>query len=129
MTLRREDGSPPAATDATLTVEVRRLERDAIRLAAIVEYSDDAIVSKNLDGVVQTWNKAAERLFGYTAEEVIGRSITIIIPSDRIAEEDLVLSRIRAGQTVEHYETVRRAKDGRLIDVSLTVSPIRLPNG
>ena len=109
--------------------EVSGAERDALRLAAIVEYSDDAIVSKNLDGIVQTWNKAAERLFGYTADEVIGRSITILIPKERLAEEDHVLSRIRAGQTVEHYETVRRAKDGRMIDVSLTVSPIRLRNG
>lgn len=126
----REDRSAAAPTEDTLQVpEVSRFERDAIRLAAIVEYSDDAIVSKNLDGIVRTWNKAAERLFGYSAQEMIGRSITLIIPSERIAEEDLVLSRIRAGQTVEHYETVRRAKDGRLIDVSLTVSPIRLPNG
>lgn len=109
--------------------EVSRAERDALRLAAIVEYSDDAIVSKNLDGIVQTWNKAAERLFGYTAAEMVGQSIRVIIPPDRLADEDLVLSRIRAGQTVEHYETVRRAKDGRMIDISLTVSPIRLPNG
>jgi PAS domain S-box-containing protein len=105
------------------------LERDALRLAAIVEYSDDAIASKTLEGIVQTWNRAAERLFGYTADEIIGKSITLIIPPERLAEEDLVLSRIRAGQTVEHYETVRRAKDGRLIDISLTVSPIRLPDG
>jgi PAS domain S-box-containing protein len=122
-------GSGSSADHTIEAAGVRALETDALRLAAIVEYSDDAIVSKNLDGIVQTWNKAAERLFGYTAAEIIGKSITLIIPRDRLAEEDLVLGRIRAGQTVEHYETVRRAKDGRLIDVSLTVSPIRLPNG
>jgi PAS domain S-box-containing protein len=110
-------------------VGVSASERDSLRLAAIVEWSDDAIVSKSLDGIIQTWNRAAERLFGFTAAEAIGRSITIIIPEDRLPEEDLVLGRIRAGLTVEHYETVRRAKDGRLIDISLTVSPIRLPNG
>ena len=122
-------GSGSSADHTIEAAGVRALETDALRLAAIVEYSDDAIVSKNLDGIVQTWNKAAERLFGYTAAEIIGKSITLIIPRDRLAEEDLVLGRIRAGQTVEHYETVRRAKDGRLIDVSLTVSPIRLRNG
>jgi len=120
---------PSSTEERPEIAEVSRAERDALRLAAIVEYSDDAIVSKNLDGIVQTWNKAAERLFGYKADEVIGRSITIIIPTERLSEEDLVLGRIRAGQTVEHYETVRRTKDGRMIDVSLTVSPIRLPNG
>ena len=104
-------------------------ERDSLRLAAIVEWSDDAIVSKDLDGIIQTWNRAAERLFGFPTAEAVGRSIKIIIPDERLAEEDMVLGRIRAGHTVDHYETVRRAKDGRLIDVSLTVSPIRLPNG
>jgi PAS domain S-box-containing protein len=108
---------------------VGALEADALRLAAIVEYSDDAIASKSLEGIVQTWNRAAERLFGYAADEIIGKSITLIIPPERLAEEDLVLRRIRSGQTVEHYETVRRAKDGRLIDISLTVSPIRLADG
>jgi PAS domain S-box-containing protein len=135
VTIRQDDRSAAAQSSAgtgrdTLeAIGVKAVETDALRLAAIVEYSDDAIASKNLDGIVQTWNKAAERLFGYSAEEIIGKSITVIIPADRLAEEDLVLSRIRAGQTVEHYETVRRAKNGRLIDVSLTVSPIRLPNG
>ena len=122
--------SPASSTDDTLQAPaVSAAQRDALRLAAIVEYSDDAIVSKDLNGVVQTWNKSAERLFGYTSEEVVGKSITLIIPKDRLPEEELVLSRIRAGLPVEHYETVRRAKDGRLIDVSLTVSPIRLPDG
>jgi PAS domain S-box-containing protein len=108
--------------------EHRRFEREALRLAAIVQFSDDAIVSKNLDGYIETWNKSAERLFGYTAEEAIGRHITLIIPDDRRNEETEVLRRIRAGQTVEHFETVRRRKDGSPIDISLTVSPIRRGN-
>jgi PAS domain S-box-containing protein len=105
--------------------EHRRAEREALRLAAIVQSSEDAIVSKNLDGYVQTWNKSAERLFGYTAEEAIGRHISLIIPIERHDEETEVLRRIRAGETVEHFETVRQRKDGSLIDISLTVSPIR----
>ena len=94
------------------------------RLAAIVASSDDAIVSKDLRGIIQTWNRSAERIFGYTADEVIGRSITIIIPEERLGEETEVLRRICAGESVDHFETVRQAKDGRLIDISLTVSPI-----
>jgi PAS domain S-box-containing protein len=101
----------------------------ATRLAAIVESSDDAIVSKDLNGIVQTWNPGAERMFGYTLEEMIGRSIRAIIPPDRQREEDDVLSRIRRGESIEHYETVRMRKDGRLIDISLSVSPVRGPDG
>jgi len=100
-------------------------ERDARQLAAIVESSDDAIISKNLDGVIQTWNAAAERVFGYRAEEAIGRPITILIPDDRPDEESEILARIRRGEPVDHFETVRRRKDGSLIDISLTISPIR----
>ena len=102
---------------------------DALRLAAIVNSSEDAIVSKNLDGIVQTWNKAAERMFGYTAAEIVGKSIRMIIPADRMAEEDEVLARIRAGTAIEHFETVRQRKDGTLVDVSLSVSPIRAEDG
>jgi PAS domain S-box-containing protein len=105
--------------------EQRRNEREALRLAAIVQSSDDAIVSKNLDGYILTWNKGAERLFGYTPEEAVGRHITMIIPEDRRDEETEVLRRIRAGQSVEHFETVRQRKDGSFVDISLTVSPIR----
>jgi PAS domain S-box-containing protein len=94
------------------------------RLAAIVQSSDDAIISKDLTGVVKTWNRGAERMFGYAPEEVIGRSITIIIPTERLAEETEVLRQICSGHSVEHFETVRQAKDGRFIDISLTVSPI-----
>lgn len=101
----------------------------AARLAAIVDSSEDAIVSKNLDGIVQTWNPAAERLFGYTAEEMVGRSITTIIPADRLDEEADVLSRIRRGIAIEHFETIRQRKDGTLIDISLSVSPIKTAGG
>lgn len=101
----------------------------ALRLAAIVEASDDAIVSKNLDGIVLTWNRGAERMLGYSAHEAIGRSIRAIIPPDRQGEEDDVLRRIRAGESIEHYETVRVCKDGRQIDVSISVSPLRAPDG
>jgi hypothetical protein len=100
-------------------------DRQAFHLAALVDSSDDAIISKDLDGVVQTWNVAAERMFGYTAAEMIGRSITTIIPDDRLPEEAEVLARIRRGQKIEHYETIRRAKNGTAIPISLTVSPIR----
>ena len=104
-------------------------DADSRRLAAIVESSDDAIVSKDLNGVVASWNRAAERMFGYTADEVVGRPITIIIPEDRLHEETEVLRRIRAGQVVDHFETLRRHKNGTLIPISLTVSPIRNERG
>src|SRR3954452_23328799 len=99
------------------------------QLATIVATSDDAIVSKNLDGIVQSWNRAAERIFGWTAEEIIGRSITLIIPPERINEEADILSRIRRGERVDHFETVRMCKDGRRIDVSVTISPIQEATG
>jgi PAS domain S-box-containing protein len=102
----------------------RQAEMTAKRLAAVVESSDDAIVSKDLSSTIMSWNRAAERMFGYTAEEAIGRSIRMIIPPDLQSEEDDVLRRIRAGQTVDHYETRRRRKDGGDILISLTVSPI-----
>jgi PAS domain S-box-containing protein len=95
------------------------------RLAAIVDSSDDAIVSKTVEGVITSWNRSAERMFGWTAAEAIGRHIYLIIPEDRQAEEDDVLARIRRGETIDHYETVRVAKDGRLLDISLTVSPLK----
>jgi PAS domain S-box-containing protein len=99
--------------------------QDAIaRLAAIVASSDDAIIGKDLQGVITSWNNGAERLFGYTADEAIGRSILMLIPPDRQDEEPVILERIRRGQRIDHFETVRRRKDGREIDVSLTVSPI-----
>lgn len=101
----------------------------AHRLAAIVESSDDAIISKNLNGVVTTWNRAAERLFGYSADEMIGQSILTLIPDARRDEEELILGRIRRGERVDHFETVRRRKDGSSFDISLTVSPIFRADG
>jgi PAS domain S-box-containing protein len=101
----------------------------ALRLAAVVQSSDDAIVSKSLEGIIESWNPAAERMFGYTADEAVGRSINIIIPPERRDEETLVLSRIRQGLSVEHFETVRRRKDGTFIEISLTVSPVKDENG
>ncbi|MES2920570.1 MAG: PAS domain S-box protein [Verrucomicrobiota bacterium] len=101
-----------------------RAEETSSRLAAIVEFSEDAIISKDLNSVIMSWNKGAEKLFGYTAREAIGQSVTMLIPEDRANEEEDVLARIRRGESIEHYETVRRVKDGRLIDIALTVSPI-----
>ena len=101
----------------------------AAYLAAIVNSSDDAIVSKNLSGVIQSWNKAAERMFGYSAREAIGQPMLLIISPDLHDEETYILSRVRDGHRIDHFETVRRRKDGTLLDVSLTVSPIRNANG
>jgi PAS domain S-box-containing protein len=106
-----------------------RAEEARAKLAAIVESSDDAIISKNLDGTITSWNASAEHLFGYRAGEIIGQPITRIIPADRHAQEAEILERLRRGERVEHFETVRIAKDGRPIDVSLSISPIRDAGG
>jgi PAS domain S-box-containing protein len=98
-------------------------------LSAIIGSADDAIISKTLDGVITSWNAGAERIFGYTAEEVIGKPIAILIPPDHINEEPAILARLRAGERIEHYETVRQRKDGTLVDISLTVSPITDASG
>jgi PAS domain S-box-containing protein len=105
--------------------ERKQVEWELRRLAAIVESSDDAIISKDLNGIVQTWNDGARRLFGYTADEMVGKSILTVIPKDRQAEEPQILERIRNGEPMDHFETVRQRKDGSLVDISLTVSPIR----
>src|SRR5436190_2453228 len=99
------------------------------RLAAIVESSDDAIVSKTLEGIITSWNQGAQRIFGWTAEEVIGKSITIIIPHDRVQEEPRILERMRRGERIDHFETIRQTKDGRLLEVSVTISPMRDSSG
>jgi PAS domain S-box-containing protein len=104
-------------------------DETAARLAAIVESSDDAIVGKDLNGYITSWNAGAERMFGYMAAEVVGRHISLIIPAERRSEEDHVISEIRHGRRVQHFETVRQHKDGRLLDISLTVSPIRTAGG
>jgi PAS domain S-box-containing protein len=99
------------------------------RLASIVESSDDAIVSKNLDGIITSWNRGAERIFGYSAEEAIGQPITIVIPQDRQDEERMILTRIRRGERIDHFETVRQRKHGSLIVVSVTISPVKNAEG
>ena len=98
-------------------------------LASIVEFSDDAIVSKNLDGIITSWNRGAERIFGYSAEEAIGQPITIVIPQDRQDEERTILTRIRRGERIDHFETVRQRKHGSLIVVSVTISPVKNAEG
>jgi PAS domain S-box-containing protein len=105
------------------------MEEAALRLAAIVESSDDAIVSKDLNGIVTSWNKSAERIFGYKPEEIVGKPITTIIPPEHHDDEPRILSKIRAGERIEHFHTVRVAKNGDRIDVSLSVSPIRDEQG
>jgi PAS domain S-box-containing protein len=107
----------------------QNLEEVNRTLAAVVESSDDAIISKDLNGIIATFNQGAERLFGYTAEEVVGKPVTILIPPDRQQEEPEILARIRCGDRIEQYETVRRRKDGTLVDVSLTVSPVKDDRG
>ncbi|MGH8319211.1 MAG: PAS domain S-box protein [Steroidobacteraceae bacterium] len=107
----------------------RLAENARAHLAALVQSSDDAIVSKTLEGFVRSWNRAAERLFGYTAEEAVGQPITLIIPAERVPEEQQILERLRRGEHIDHFETVRVAKDGRRIDVALTISPIRNADG
>ena len=106
------------------TTERKRIFEAQARLAAIVESSDDAIISKDLDGIITSWNGGAERLFGYTADEVIGKPVTMLMPPDRVNEEPGILERIRRGEKIDHYETVRRRKDGTLLDISLTISPL-----
>jgi PAS domain S-box-containing protein len=110
----------------------RRLEKEAAErlrtarlLASIIESSDDAIVSKSLDGIIQSWNVGAERIFGHTAEQAIGKHISLIIPAERLAEENDIIARLKSGQRVDHFETVRAHRDGHRIDVSLTISPIK----
>jgi PAS domain S-box-containing protein len=109
--------------------DARTADEETRRLVAIVESSDDAIISKDLDGVITSWNGAAERLFGYRAEEMLGRPISVLMPAERHDDMEAILGRIRRGERVEHYETIRVAKDGRTIPVSLSVSPIRDAEG
>ena len=124
--IRKADGTIIGASKIARDISERREAEERLRhAAAIVENSDDAIISKDLDGVIQSWNPGAERLYGYTAEEAVGQPVTMLIPDDRPDEEPRILERIRSGQRIEHYETVRRHKDGSLIEVSLTVSPVR----
>jgi PAS domain S-box-containing protein len=127
--LRGEAGIYAVAGISTDITERKRVAESASRLAAIVEHTDDAILSTDLEGVIKSWNRGAEKLYGYQAEEVIGEQVMMLVPDVRQNEEPEILGRIRKGQAVENYETLRRRKDGTAIDVSLTVSPIKDGNG
>ncbi|HEV8426612.1 MAG TPA: ATP-binding protein [Pyrinomonadaceae bacterium] len=120
---RAKDGSTQGFTN------LRSPELAPYWLTALIESADDAIISKTLDGIITSWNEGAQRIFGYTAEEVIGKAVTILIPEGHFDEEPVILAKLRAGQRIEHYETVRVRKDGHMIDISLTVSPIKGPDG
>lgn len=127
--LRNQDGTTVQVAITRDITRRRSAEQSSMLLAAIVDSSDDAIISKNLDGMITSWNKSAERLFGYTADEVIGKSITILIPPDRLAEEPEIIRRLQRGERVDHFETIRRRKDGSLVNLSLTISPVRNAQG
>ena len=127
--VKDSDGNVVGAVNCFQDItERKRSEETALRLAAIVESSDDAIVSKDLNGIITSWNGGAERIFGYLAAEIIGKPITILIPPG-CQEEEAIMERIRLGQRVEHYQTVRQHKHGNLIDISLSVSPLRNAQG
>jgi PAS domain S-box-containing protein len=128
--VRSGDGRIIGASKIARDITAQRQEEiDRARLAAIVDSTDDAIVGKTLGGIITSWNPAAERMFGWTAAEAVGCHISLIIPDDRRPEEEQVLARIRRGEPVEHFDTIRVTKDGRFLDVSLTVSPIRDARG
>ena len=127
--LRHSDGT---CTQLAITRDITKRkwdERAALLLGAIVNSSDDAIISKDLNGIITSWNISAERLFGYTSAEVIGKPVTILIPADRIDEEPQILSRLKRGERVDHFETIRKRKDGSLLDISLTISPVKDKRG
>ncbi len=128
--LRDAEGKIVGGINMLVDITERKRDEDVrAKLAAIVESSNDAIVSKNLNGIIASWNGGAERIFGYTAREAIGQSVTMLMPPDRANEESGILMRIRRGEKIDHYETIRRRKDGTLFNVSLTVSPIFDANG
>ena len=125
----RGGGAPIVLLTIEDITESKLAETTSARLAAVVESSDDAIITKDLYGIVQTWNPGAERIFGYTQQEAIGKPITMLFPADRLSEEARILERIRRGEHIEHYESVRRRKDGSLLNVSLTISPLADASG
>ena len=127
--VRSSAGAVAAYGTVTRNLTESKLAEQGLPLASIVESSDDAIVSKSLDGIVTSWNRGAERIFGYSAAEMIGQPITLLIPQDRQSEEREILTRIRRGERIDHYETVRQRKNGSLIIVSLTVSPVKNAEG
>jgi PAS domain S-box-containing protein len=128
--LRHEGGSATQFIGIIEDITERKLAEELqARLAAVVEFSDDAIVTKTLDGIIATWNPGAQRIFGYTAAEAIGQPITMLIPESQADEEPTILDRLRRGERIDHYETMRRHKDGRIVFVSLTVSPLKDATG
>lgn len=127
MTQKNNLGIGPTPTE--IEAALRESEQQLRWLASIIDSSDDAIVSKNLNGIITSWNSGAERVFGYSASEAIGQPITLVIPQDRQSEEREILTRIRRGERIDHFETVRQRKNGSLIVVSLTVSPVKDANG
>jgi PAS domain S-box-containing protein len=123
-------GEPVRITGTTTDITERKLvEQTTGLLAAIVDSSDDAVISKSLNGIITSWNKSAELLFGYTSEEAVGKHITLIIPPDRLSEEKTIIERLKRGERMDHFETVRIGKNGQLLDISLTVSPVRDSEG
>jgi two-component system CheB/CheR fusion protein len=128
--LRDQDGAIIGVVNFFHDIQERKdAERTTGLLAAIVDSSDDAIVSKTLDGTITSWNRSAERLFGYRADEAIGQHITLIVPPERRQEEVGILEKLRRGERVDHFETVRQRKNGTRLDISLTISPVKDPTG
>jgi len=128
--LTDEHGKIAGAVNCLFDItERKRAETAAMRLAAVVQSSHDAVAAKNLNGIITDWNQSAERIFGYKPKEIIGKSILTLIPKDRQSEEQEILRKARRGESLDHYETLRRRKDGKVIDVSLTISPIKGPKG
>src|SRR5438105_7747805 len=119
--------SDPASFDLPIVEPL--FASPGLLLSAIVDSSDDAIISKDLEGIIRSWNKGAERIFGYTATEIVGRPITLLVPAERREEEPEILERLRRGERIDHYETVRLRKTGERIDVSVTISPIKDASG
>lgn len=129
MSSKRSAGSSKKRSDKNQFTNLKSPELAQYWLSSLIESADDAIISKTLDGIITSWNEGARRIFGYEADEVIGKPVTILIPEGHRDEEPAILARLRAGKRIEHYETVRMRKDGKLIDISLTVSPIKGPGG
>jgi PAS domain S-box-containing protein len=125
----QQEGLPDNQANRDLTSNLQSPEMAPYWLLAIIESAEDAVISKTLEGIITSWNKGAERIFGYTAEEAVGQPVTMLIPADHADEEPIILARLRAGERLEHYETVRVRKDGSLVNISLTVSPIRSSDG
>ncbi len=123
--------TPEGDTETRVNSEAVSIElnQEPTMLEAIVQFSDDAIISKTLDGIIRSWNKGAENIFGYTPEEAVGQHISLILPIDRLAEEAHIISRLRTGEIIEHFDTKRLTKDGRVVDISLTISPVKNKSG